>query len=98
VTLDERIELGTGGEDTTPRRPRRSYARPVLRGDDEGLVMCECPGCGVCRNEEHDRPALYWFENAREAIQLCGTCANRRTDAATRHQFLRRLDDEEGAG
>ena len=82
-----------GGSRQEPR-PRRYYARPVMRGDDEGFVVCECAGCSGC-GPPCRKPALWWLERADEAMQLCGTCANRRTSSTEeRARVLRRLDAE----
>ena len=64
-------------------------ARPVMRGDDEGFVVCECPGCSGCEFP-CQRPALWSVERKHTARQVCGTCANRRTTHAERKSGILR--------
>jgi hypothetical protein len=60
--------------------------RGIKRGDGEGFVVCECPGCGAPHHEPEERqvPALWWLGRANDSIQVCGTCANRLTSHGAR--------------
>jgi hypothetical protein len=97
--LMERTDSMAGGEHERPR-PRRYHARRVMRADDEGFVICECPGrpgCSGCNPPgQCQRPALWLLEREDETLQLCGNCANRRTAWRNRKQELTPLAEGPG--